>query len=365
MPAGERGWPRRMALLPPPSRSLEEIQEAQAADGTSIGMLRPERIDGLVFEKATANLSAGTASIAQPLGAGAGPYVADDTGSSRSRWLVSAQPPQGYPRPLGGLDVRLRHEQIPPSHRGVPWRHTPAPQRPYGIELCRCLRSMVTESAPEMDSNRSAKAWTLAPRSQTGVGHGAAAQEPWVTRNRRGRRGSAPAAPRARPRPLPVRGRRARRAASRRRAEVARWTLDGIELAFEPAERGDAERTSALSSARRLRLGLATPGNRWFQLCEPWERYGIDHFVKARWWIGHLATTASQPRGSQSRSSIDAARHRRSVAERLLLGQRRLLGPLVAHTLPSNGLPRLPPSRRLARTLDPAQAALEDGGPPR
>lgn len=54
MPAGEKGWPRRMALLPPASRSLEDIQDAQLAIGTSIGMLRPEHIDGLVIEKATA-----------------------------------------------------------------------------------------------------------------------------------------------------------------------------------------------------------------------------------------------------------------------------------------------------------------------
>ncbi len=53
MPAGEKGWVRRMALLPPPSRSLEEVQDAQAANSTSIGMLRPARIDGLVMENAT------------------------------------------------------------------------------------------------------------------------------------------------------------------------------------------------------------------------------------------------------------------------------------------------------------------------
>ena len=44
MRAGPAGWRRRMALLPPPSRSLEEIREAQARDGTSIGMFRPRQI---------------------------------------------------------------------------------------------------------------------------------------------------------------------------------------------------------------------------------------------------------------------------------------------------------------------------------
>jgi hypothetical protein len=44
MPAGPRGWSRRMALLPQPARSLEEIREAQARDGTSLGMFRPKEI---------------------------------------------------------------------------------------------------------------------------------------------------------------------------------------------------------------------------------------------------------------------------------------------------------------------------------
>ena len=41
-----------MDLLPPPAKSLEEIREAQAADGTSIGMFRPKEIERLVIEKA-------------------------------------------------------------------------------------------------------------------------------------------------------------------------------------------------------------------------------------------------------------------------------------------------------------------------
>jgi len=52
MPTGTAGWRRRMALLPSPSRSLEEIQEAQAANRTSLGMFRPKEILGLVKEKA-------------------------------------------------------------------------------------------------------------------------------------------------------------------------------------------------------------------------------------------------------------------------------------------------------------------------
>jgi hypothetical protein len=52
LPAGDKGWPRRMALLPQPSRSLEEIREAQAADRTSIGMFRPKHIERLVIQPA-------------------------------------------------------------------------------------------------------------------------------------------------------------------------------------------------------------------------------------------------------------------------------------------------------------------------
>ncbi len=52
MPAGDRGWRRRMALLPPPARSLEAIQEAQRRDGTSLGMFRPKEITRLVKRKA-------------------------------------------------------------------------------------------------------------------------------------------------------------------------------------------------------------------------------------------------------------------------------------------------------------------------
>jgi hypothetical protein len=50
--AGPAGWRRRMALLPPPARSLEEIHEAHAGDGTSIGMFRPRQVERLVIEKA-------------------------------------------------------------------------------------------------------------------------------------------------------------------------------------------------------------------------------------------------------------------------------------------------------------------------
>ncbi len=52
LPSGPAGWRRRMDLLPPPAKSLEEIREAQAADGTSIGMFRPKKIVRLVIEKA-------------------------------------------------------------------------------------------------------------------------------------------------------------------------------------------------------------------------------------------------------------------------------------------------------------------------
>jgi len=52
MAAGRKGWARRMAMLPVPIRSLEAVQDAQSAHGTSIGMLRPRRIERLVIEKA-------------------------------------------------------------------------------------------------------------------------------------------------------------------------------------------------------------------------------------------------------------------------------------------------------------------------
>jgi hypothetical protein len=51
LPSGPTGWRKRMALLPPPSMSLEEIRAAQAADGTSIGMFRPKQIERLVIEQ--------------------------------------------------------------------------------------------------------------------------------------------------------------------------------------------------------------------------------------------------------------------------------------------------------------------------
>jgi hypothetical protein len=52
MPTRRRGWARRMAALPPPSRSLEEIQAAQRASGTSLGMIRPKQIVRLVKRRA-------------------------------------------------------------------------------------------------------------------------------------------------------------------------------------------------------------------------------------------------------------------------------------------------------------------------
>lgn len=64
MPPG-KGWTRRMACLPLPSRSLEEIREAQATNGTSIGMLRPRRIERLVIEKARPWTAKQKSSLAQ------------------------------------------------------------------------------------------------------------------------------------------------------------------------------------------------------------------------------------------------------------------------------------------------------------
>jgi hypothetical protein len=52
MPTRGRGWARRMGTLPPPSRSLEEIQAAQRANGTSLGMFRPKQIVRLVKRRA-------------------------------------------------------------------------------------------------------------------------------------------------------------------------------------------------------------------------------------------------------------------------------------------------------------------------
>lgn len=54
MPPGTAGWQKRMATMPPIARSLEEIQEAQRLQGTSIGMFRPKLIKGLVKRKAKA-----------------------------------------------------------------------------------------------------------------------------------------------------------------------------------------------------------------------------------------------------------------------------------------------------------------------
>lgn len=52
MPPGPAGWRRRMALLPPLARSLDEVQEAQRRHGTSIGMFRPKQVTALVMRKA-------------------------------------------------------------------------------------------------------------------------------------------------------------------------------------------------------------------------------------------------------------------------------------------------------------------------
>lgn len=52
IPAGSRGWSRRMGLLPAPSASLHEILDAQASRGTSIGMFRPREIKRLTLKPA-------------------------------------------------------------------------------------------------------------------------------------------------------------------------------------------------------------------------------------------------------------------------------------------------------------------------
>lgn len=52
MPTGVRGWRRRMAALPPPSRSLEAIRDAQLTNRTSLGMFRPRQVLALVIRKA-------------------------------------------------------------------------------------------------------------------------------------------------------------------------------------------------------------------------------------------------------------------------------------------------------------------------
>jgi hypothetical protein len=52
MPAGPAGWRRRMEVLPATARSVEAVLAAQAADGTSLAMIRPKEVKGLVIEKA-------------------------------------------------------------------------------------------------------------------------------------------------------------------------------------------------------------------------------------------------------------------------------------------------------------------------
>lgn len=52
IPAGPKGWARRMELLPAPSSSLHDITDARARDGTSLGMFRPKRIVRLTKKKA-------------------------------------------------------------------------------------------------------------------------------------------------------------------------------------------------------------------------------------------------------------------------------------------------------------------------
>lgn len=52
MAAGSKGWQRRMEVLPAAARSVETVVAAQAADGTSLAMVRPKEVKGLVIEKA-------------------------------------------------------------------------------------------------------------------------------------------------------------------------------------------------------------------------------------------------------------------------------------------------------------------------
>lgn len=52
LPAGDKGWRQRMAMLPAPAPSVEAVQAAQVADGSSLAMIRPKEIKGLVIEKA-------------------------------------------------------------------------------------------------------------------------------------------------------------------------------------------------------------------------------------------------------------------------------------------------------------------------
>lgn len=52
MPAGPAGWTRRMARLPQPAQSLEEILAARKEKGSSLGMFRPREVLGLTKEKA-------------------------------------------------------------------------------------------------------------------------------------------------------------------------------------------------------------------------------------------------------------------------------------------------------------------------
>lgn len=52
LPANAKGWRQRMAMLPERAQSLEAVKAEQAANKTSIAMIRPKEIKGLVIEKA-------------------------------------------------------------------------------------------------------------------------------------------------------------------------------------------------------------------------------------------------------------------------------------------------------------------------
>lgn len=52
LPSDVKGWRRRMDLLPTTMKSVEAVQAAQAANGTSLAMIRPKEIKGLVIDKA-------------------------------------------------------------------------------------------------------------------------------------------------------------------------------------------------------------------------------------------------------------------------------------------------------------------------